>query len=233
MDQTTAHPATAAAEPTPVLPALYELIAERAAPERRDALTAFAKAYLRRLTDDDLAEYSLDSLYALVASTFAFTDTRGSRPSIVRVFDPTLEDDGYRAPGSVIETNTDDSPFLVDSVQEELVARNLVTRRLMHPVVGTSRDVEGRIERVMSGRDASHRESVMHFEVDRRLSAAEKSNLTERLERILHEVHLVVRDFEPMQERVRHMIDMAARARSGTRRRRWARRSTSSSGCSS
>ena len=125
MDQTTAHPATAAAEPTPVLPALYELIAERAAPERRDALTAFAKAYLRRLTDDDLAEYSLDSLYALVASTFAFTDTRGSRPSIVRVFDPTLEDDGYRAPGSVIETNTDDSPFLVDSVQEELVARNL------------------------------------------------------------------------------------------------------------
>ncbi|MGZ5127961.1 MAG: NAD-glutamate dehydrogenase [Actinomycetota bacterium] len=209
MDQTTAHPATAAAEPPPVLPALYELIAERAAPERRDALTAFAKAYLRRLTDDDLAEYSLDSLYALVASTFAFADERGSRSSIVRVFDPTLEDDGYRAPGSVIETNTDDSPFLVDSVQEELVARNLVTRRLMHPVVGTSRDVEGRIERVMSGRDASHRESVMHFEVDRRLSAAEKSDLTGRLERILHEVHLVVRDFEPMQERVKHMVDMA------------------------
>ena len=209
MDQTTAHPATAAAEPTPVLPGLYELISDRAAPERRDALTAFAKAYLRRLTDDDLAEYTLESLYALVSSTFAFADVRGSRPSIVRVFDPTLEDDGYRTPGSVIESNTDDSPFLVDSVQEELVARNLVTRRLMHPVVGTSRDVEGRIERVMSGRDASHRESVMHFEVDRRLSASEKNDLTERIERILHEVHLVVRDFEPMQDRVKHMVDMA------------------------
>ena len=212
MDQTTAHPDTTASEPPQVRPALYELIAEGAAPERRDALVAFAKAYLRRLSDEELAEPTLEELHRLVTSTFAFADGRGTQPSVVRVFDPTFETDGYEAPGSVIETNTDDSPFLVDSVKEELVARKLVMRRLMHPVVGTSRDVEGRIERVMSGRDASHRESVMHFEVDRRISAKEKVELTERLHRILLEVHLVVRDFEPMQERVKHMVGMARAA---------------------
>ena len=73
------------------------------------------------------------------------------------------------------------------------------------------RDEQGRIERVMSGRDASHRESVMHFEIERRLTDEERQKLEKRVRKqILHDVRLVVRDFEPMQERVKHMIEMAA-----------------------
>ena len=49
----------------------------------------------------------------------------------------------------MVETSTDDSPFLVDSVHEELLARGLVIRRLLHPVIGTIRDEQGRIERVI------------------------------------------------------------------------------------
>jgi glutamate dehydrogenase len=89
------------------------------------------------------------------------------------------------------------------------LARNLVVSRLLHPVVGTIRDAEGRIERVLSGRDASHRESVMHFEVDRPLTDDEREKLAARVKQILHDVRLVVRDFEPMQERVKHMIELA------------------------
>ena len=118
----------------------------------------------------------------------------------------------YDTAGSVVETNTDDSPFLVDSVQEELLARGLGVRRLLHPVIGTIRDEQGRIERVMSGRDASHRESVMHFELDRQLAPEEADDLERRVTAILHDVRLVVRDFEPMQERVRHMIELARTA---------------------
>ena len=77
-------------------------------------------------------------------------------------------------------------------------------------MIGTIRDEHGRIERVMSGRDASHRESVMHFELDRQLTADESADLEPTgSTTILHDVRLVVRDFEPMQERVRHMIELA------------------------
>ena len=62
---------------------------------------------------------------------------------------------------------------------------------------------------MLSGRDASHRESVMHFEVDRPLTDDEREKLAARVKQILHDVRLVVRDFEPMQERVRHMIELA------------------------
>jgi glutamate dehydrogenase len=211
-----AHPEIAAVptpgEPPAVIQALHATIERSVAPERRDAMTTFAKALLRRLTPDELEEAGADGLFGLVRSTFDFVDLRGTRASLVRVFDPTVEADGFETVGTVIQTNTDDSPFLVDSVQEELLARGLGVRRLLHPVVGTIRDDQGRIERVMSGRDASHRESVMHFEVDRPLSAAERDDLERRVTAILHDVRLAVRDFEPMQERVRHMIELARSA---------------------
>jgi glutamate dehydrogenase len=195
-----------------VMQALLAAIGRSVEPERRDAVATFAKSFLRRLSPDELEEAGVDALLGLVRSTFAFADGRATQASLVRVFDPTIETDGYETLGSVIQTNTDDSPFLVDSVQEELLARGIGVRRLLHPVVGTIRDEQGRLERVMSGRDASHRESVMHFELDRPLASAERDDLERRITAILRDVRLAVRDFEPMQERVRHMIELARSA---------------------
>jgi glutamate dehydrogenase len=196
----------------PTLRAAFDTIQARVEPERFDAVYAFAKAFTRRLGDDDLELFESDDLAALVLATFAFADERGAKPQAVRVVNPTRETDGYAATGTVIETNTDDSPFLVDSVSEELVGRGWQIRRVLHPVIGTLRDEEGRIERVLAGRDASHRESVMHFELDRALSDDECAELKGRIEEILHDVRLVVRDFEPMQDRMRHMIELARMA---------------------
>jgi glutamate dehydrogenase len=196
----------------PLLQALHDRIDTDVPIERRDALHAFARAYTRRLSSEELAQIGADGLTSLVRSTFGFVDSRGLQPMAVRVFDPDPDVDGYKADGSVIETNTDDSPFLVDSVTEELAARELGITRLLHPVIGTARDENGRIERVMSGRDASHRESVMHVLVDRRLSDEERSDAQARIRTILRDVRLVVRDFESMQERVGHMIKLARAA---------------------
>ncbi|TMK59090.1 MAG: NAD-glutamate dehydrogenase, partial [Actinobacteria bacterium] len=171
-----------------------------------------ARAFLRRLSDEELEHHGADLLFSMVSSAFAFADQRGNEPAAVRVFVPTDADEGYGSVGTIVETNTDDSPFLVDSVSEELAARELRVRVLVHPVVGTVRDERGRIERVLSGRDASHRESVMHYELERRLGATERADLERKIAEILHDVHLVVRDFEPMQERTRHMMDLARAA---------------------
>ncbi len=211
-EQPAAAPASAGAGQHPFLDQVLSLIQADVPVERRDAIGAFAKAYLRRLGESELAELGPEHLTAVTRSLFSFVDGRGLHPSAVRVFVPTQAEHGYAVAGTVIESNTDDSPFLVDSVNEELVARGLRVTRLLHPVIGTARDEDGRIERVMSGRDASHRESVMHFEVDRRLVEEERKDLEERVREILHDVRLVVRDFEPMLDRVRHMIEMARMA---------------------
>ena len=210
------RPAAAAssAEPRSALGPLLALIDERVPVERRETVAAFAKSFLRRLGDDEIIAAPAEELYGLVCSTFEFVDGRRLQPWVVRVVrsrrSPTT---GSRLTGTILETNVDDSPFLVDSVTEELTARNLVVRRILHPVMGTSRDEEGRFERVSSARDASHRESVMHFELDRRLTDAIAGPIWRTgSATILRDVRLVVRDFEPMQDRAHHMLELARQA---------------------
>jgi glutamate dehydrogenase len=195
----------------PVLDALFARIQVDVPADRREAVAAFAKAFLRRLSDEELEHHGADLLFSITRSAFEFVDERGNQPSAVRVFVPAAGD-GYGSIGTIVETNTDDSPFLVDSVVEELAARELRVRLLMHPVIGTARDEDGRIERVLSGRDASHRESLMHIELERWVSEAQRTDLEAKVRDILHDVGLVVRDFEPMQERVRHMMELARQA---------------------
>jgi glutamate dehydrogenase len=193
----------------PVIQDLLQRIDERIDPDRRDAVVAFAKAYTRRLSNEELAGIPVEELFGQVKGAFDLADSRGTEPEAVRVFNPDIAMDGYQTLGTVIETNTDDSPFLVDSVAEELNARNLATRRLLHPVIGTSRGDDGRIERIVSAREADRRESVMHFEVDRRLEDAEREDLEHAVRGILRDVRLVVRDFGAMRGRAQHMIDIA------------------------
>jgi glutamate dehydrogenase len=193
----------------PVVEELIARIGERVDPDRREAVIAFAKAYTRRLADEELAGIPVEELFGQVKGAFDLADRRGSASQVVRVFTPELTTDGYQTVGSVVETNTDDSPFLVDSVGEELNARNLSIKRLLHPVVGITRGADGGIERIVSAREAAHRESVMHFEVDRRLPEDQRLDLETRVEEILGDVRLVVRDFDAMRERVRRMADIA------------------------
>ena len=200
-----------APEVHPTIEALLERVAAEGG-DRAEAIQAFARALTRRLSDDDLGGTSADELHGLVTSAFAFADGRGREASAVRVFTAEPDTHGYRTQGSVVEATTDDSPFLVDSISEELTARGLTIVRLLHPVIGTTRDADGRLERVLSGREAEHRESFMHFEVDRALTTGAQEELAERVRLILRDVAVVVRDFDPMQERVRRMAELARAA---------------------
>ncbi|MGZ4149898.1 MAG: hypothetical protein ACXVQJ_07660, partial [Actinomycetota bacterium] len=169
------------AQTDPVLQAVVEKIDLETPADRREARQAFAKAFLRRIDDDERKELGVDRLYAVASSAFAFADSRDGTEASVRVFVPTSAECGYDAPGTILETNTDDCPFLVDSVHEELAVRELHVRRVLHPVIGTERDLDGRLRTVTSGRGSAHRESLMHFELDRRLDDPERADLQARV----------------------------------------------------
>jgi glutamate dehydrogenase len=188
---------------------LADLIAARVAPERAEVVRAFAHAFTRRLPPARAEELSRDELLGVVLGAFRLADGRAEGGVAVRVFNPTLAEDGYQALGSVLETSTLDSPFLFDSVNEELEARGLAVRRVIHPVLGVERGPDRRIARIRHVRDADVRESVMHFELERRLTGAEMADLEETIRGILGDVRLVVRDFDPMKDAVRGMVEIA------------------------
>jgi glutamate dehydrogenase len=189
---------------------IEELVDERLPPDRAQAVRAFAKAYLRRVAggaDDD--GHDADALYHEVLGAFELAAARDGAPIAVRAFNPTRAEHGYEPMGSVVETNTEDLPFLVDSVSAELQSRGLAIVRLLHPIVGTERDPDGGIARILHPSGAPATESVMHFELDRRLAPEELADLEDAVRSVLADVRRVVRDFPALRERVDEMVGVA------------------------
>ena len=190
---------------------LFELIDEQVSEDRAPVVRGFARAYLRRLGSGGTDGISAEDLLAEVLALFDFACARDGEPIAVRAFNPTREEFGYEPAGSVVETNTDDLPFLVDSVSGELEARGLQVVRLRHPIMATERAGDGRIRAVRDPRGAVHRESVMHFDLDRRLSDEELAELEQAVRGVLA---------SRPRGRARLPRDGRARARDGAARAR-------------
>ena len=165
-----------------------------------DALVAFGRAYLRRGMPDP--QPAPDALAAEIRDAFGLADGRNGAPVAVRA---ATSPHG----GSLLETNTPDLPFLVDSVHGELVARGLNVARDTHPILGVERDAAGHIVRVGDPRELPS-ESVMHFEIDRRLDAGELAELEDATRSVLNDVQRVVGDFREMTARVETFADQAS-----------------------
>ena len=183
-------------------------------PDREQTLQAFATAYLRRIPSRDLERLDNVAIVGRVHSAFRLLDRRGFDPATVRVFDPTIEENGYETRGTVVEIVIDDQPFLVDSVTNAVTTHGFHVARTLHPVIGTERDEDGRIIRVEHGRDAAARESVEHYELEERLSAQEAAALATVVAGVLRDVSRAVDDFEAMKQAVAGMADIAGEGRS-------------------
>ena len=97
-------------------------------------------AWRRRATTSG---HDTEALYHEVLGAFELAASRDGAPIAVRAFNPTRAEHGYEPGGSVLETNTEDLPFLVDSVSAELQARGLGIVRVLHPILGTERAPDG------------------------------------------------------------------------------------------
>jgi glutamate dehydrogenase len=190
---------------------LLDLIGERTSAVRAPAVRAFAEAFLRRLALDADGDGGLppEALCGEIVGLFEFASARGEEPIAVRAFTPTVEEHGYETLGSVVETNTEDWPFLVDSVTAALRSRGLGIQHVLHPILGVERGPDGAISAVLHPREATRRESVMHFDLDRQLAPDELLELAEALRGVLEDVRRTVQDFPAMADRSRRMVQLA------------------------
>jgi glutamate dehydrogenase len=125
------------------------------------------------------------------------------------VIEPTPEANGYSAGGTVIDVVVDDMPFLVDSTASAVMRSKAGIDRHLHPLVGTVRGEGGHLVAVEPARTSDSTESVQHFELDRHLTPAERSELAANIEKVLGDVRVAVRDFHAMRAAVDLMIDVA------------------------
>ncbi len=194
-DETAADSAASASDP--------------ASTSRDGALAEFSQAFLRRLPDAYTASVSAESLWGQIESVFSFAEARRHEAVAVRVFDPALERDGYEAPGTVVDLNVDDSPFIVDSVTAALDRSGYRVVTEVHTVVGTVRSAEGELLDVTPARGADRREAIQHYQLREHLDEAARAELEGVLRGVLGDLRAAVDDFEPMQQVIERMKEVA------------------------
>ncbi|MCD9031972.1 NAD-glutamate dehydrogenase [Luteimonas sp. Y-2-2-4F] len=163
---------------------------------------AFAAAFYRRMDADELPVHSAEGWAALAHGFLEFARKRKPGAARLRLFNPTLKQQGWESPHTVLQIVNDDMPFLVDSVTMALAEQGVGVHVLGHPVIAIRRDRAGKLVAVGEGEI----ESLMHLEIDRQtvegMAAVEAT-----IERVLADVRQIVADWPAMREK---MLQVAA-----------------------
>jgi glutamate dehydrogenase len=175
----------------------------------------FVKAYFRGVGEEDLAERTPSLLAQAALDHFEFGSKRAPGQTLVRVFNPDGERDGFESPHTLVLTVTDDMPFLVDSLGIVFARAELAVHLIVHPVLEVKRDGRGRIVEIgaaagTNGNGGSthgaHPESWQLFEIDRQTDPAKIEKIQQQIEATLADVRAAVTDWAPMRERARTLV---------------------------
>ncbi|MBN9128530.1 MAG: NAD-glutamate dehydrogenase [Paenarthrobacter ureafaciens] len=194
--------------------------------DRSDAAVVregFFGDYYEHLAEEDSRGYSPEVLIARANKHKELASSRLPGNAVVEVVG--------EADRSVVYIVTDDMPFLVDSVNAELVRQNCAIRLVMHPLFVATRNREtgdlASVSRVPSnvgissgdtaalpsvahllgnGDNASHMESWIAVEIDRVNDDARKE-LVEGLQRVLGDVRAAVEDWPKMRSKALELAE--------------------------
>ncbi|MCX7170143.1 MAG: NAD-glutamate dehydrogenase, partial [Proteobacteria bacterium] len=193
---------------TELLAALNDCIRDRMQPEEAAAAQAFCRQYYAQVAGEDLAERSVQDWYGAALSHWRFARRFVTGSSLLRVYNPRVEEHGWESTHTVMEIVSDDMPFLVDSITMEVNRQGLTQHLIIHPIMKMRPDPAGHLECVAeSDPNASGSYvSLIHVEVDRRTAVAHLETLQAGLTRILGDVRAAVADWPGMRRRLEEIL---------------------------
>lgn len=197
----TANVAAEAKDAFSLAPIFAALRKQLPAPRQEEAI-AFVENFYKRMEADEYPLHTPQVWAALAMDMLDFARTRKPGTANVRVFNPSLKDNGWESTHSVLQIVNDDMPFLVDSVSMALADLGVGVHVLGHPVLRLQRDKAGRIATVGEGRT----ESLMLLEIDRQ-PAEQMPKIEARIRQVLGEVRAVVADWGAMREKMLVLAD--------------------------
>ncbi|WP_405687388.1 NAD-glutamate dehydrogenase [Streptomyces sp. NBC_00057] len=197
----------------------------------QDVLLAYLQRYYLHTAPEDIAGRDPVDVFGAASSHYRLAETRPQGTANVRVHTPTVEENGWTCSHSVVEVVTDDMPFLVDSVTNELSRQGRGIHVVIHPQVVVRRDVTGKLIEVLAegngistslqgrkdakgakgaGIELPHDalvESWIHVEIDRETDRSDLQQIAKDLLRVLSDVRETVEDWEKMRDAALRIAD--------------------------
>lgn len=177
---------------------------EKLPSERMEATERFLRRYYAAASSDDLAGVAVKTLYGAAVSHMNFARQRPPGQAKIRVYNPTLDEDGWQSRHTVVEIVNDDMPFLVDSVVAALNRQDLTIHTLLHPIIRVQRDADGRCIGLPEDEGDVNvpAESYMLIEVSRQTTEENRAEIVSILESVLADVRKAVEDWQPILSEV-------------------------------
>lgn len=174
------------------------LTAGKKAIERAPLLEAYAREFLYRAPDGFMGEISPKDCMSIIEGHYEFIDKR-KKQRIVRVYNPSEKAHGWENERTVVELNTNDSPFILDSVTAMIIEQGYHIYETLHPIFTLKRDKNQKIVKIAAPdaepADGLHRESAMHFQISYISAASERKALEQAIDNALHFVNMAVQDW--------------------------------------
>ncbi len=207
-----------------------ERVQTRLEAERATLIERFVRQFYAHVPPDDLLGDDADNLYGEALALFGFAQKRRPGEARVRVYNPHLEEHGYRSSHTVVEVVNDDMPFLVDSVAAKLADAAGQIHLVIHPILEVTRDAKGNLidlaeasstSDTVAGEAAAdkagrrpsdkgegavtRRESLMHIEISEQ-AQEHLDTISEGLEQVLGDVRRAVHDWRAMREKLEEIV---------------------------
>ncbi len=184
---------------------------------KKDAADAvkFVQQFFSKVPPHDLIGRQEEEIYGSALAFWRFAAKRKNDETLVRVYNPNLEEHGWQSDHTVVEICTPDRPFLVDSVTSALTESDMTIYLTIHPVITLCRDDKGYLVGTLfedekipkSWGDTCQYESYMLFFVNRQSDKDQLQTLSDRLKHCLSEGDSAVRDWQDMRKAARDTIE--------------------------
>ncbi len=185
------------------------MLAERFKPAEASQIKAFFEQFYARVSHEDINEASPENLYGAALSLWKFAAQRATGEAKLRVYNPAMEEHGWKSPHTIIEIIVDDMPFLVDSITGNLNHWNSRVHLVIHPVIRLRRDDAGQrvklLPPVVNGK-AGLSESIMHIQIAEQSDPDALQKIADNLRGILADVTVAVTDWPAMQSQLDEAI---------------------------
>jgi glutamate dehydrogenase len=185
--------------------------AQQKVPKEQSKLFAvFAQQYYAHTDLETLASCAVENLAAALASHWNLLYQRLPGQAKIRVYNPSLEKDGWETKYSVVQLVTDDKPFLVDSTRMEVNRQGFNIYFSVHlGNIKLRRNQQGKVIEVLPYDTAladKQVEALVYLEIDKESDTEILNKLAKKLEKVLEQVNLVVKDWPEMRSRMQDCL---------------------------
>lgn len=161
-----------------------------------EELKQFCRHYYAAVPLEDLEHIVIPDLYGAALSHWNLILHYHHGSEKVRVFNPTLETEGWQSAHTIVEVVIEDMPFLLQSVSNEINRYGLTNHIVIHPVFYISYEQDA--PQLFVDAQFAEQKSIclLHLQIDKQTDAHKLKAIQNSITSILHDVRAATQDWK-------------------------------------